>query len=81
MRDVSAGRRDGRLATLDDPQRWQWLTIPTHFPHGRRTLISSARHLGAVRALMNPETAVGITQDGKHAIVVAGHGAPPRPPV
>lgn len=40
-------RRDyqhrARLAALDDPQRRQWLTIPTHLPHGRATAICEAR--------------------------------------
>ncbi|WP_316762549.1 WbqC family protein [Streptomyces herbicida] len=45
--DVQFARRDyqhrTRLASLDDPGRQQWLTLPTHLPHGRATLISQAR--------------------------------------
>ncbi|WP_268252909.1 WbqC family protein [Streptomyces filipinensis] len=45
--DVQFARRDyqhrARLAALDDPGRQQWLTLPTHLPHGRPTLISQAR--------------------------------------
>ncbi|WP_306500885.1 WbqC family protein [Streptomyces sp. YU58] len=45
--DVQFARRDyqhrARLAALDDPSRQQWLTLPTHLPHGRPTLISQAR--------------------------------------
>ncbi|MFD7713990.1 WbqC family protein [Streptomyces sp. NPDC059786] len=44
--DVQFTRRDyqhrARLADLDDPTRQQWLTIPTHLPHGRPTLIRDA---------------------------------------
>ncbi|MDT0425144.1 WbqC family protein [Streptomyces evansiae] len=45
--DVQFTRRDyqhrARLADLDDPARDQWLTIPTHLPGGRSTLIRDAR--------------------------------------
>ncbi|MFI5963073.1 WbqC family protein [Streptomyces asoensis] len=45
--DVQFARRDyqhrARLAALDDPSRQQWLTLPTHLPYGRRTLISQAQ--------------------------------------
>jgi hypothetical protein len=45
--DVQFARRDyqhrARLAALDEPARQQWLTLPTHLPHGRSTLISQAR--------------------------------------
>ncbi|MEU8930399.1 WbqC family protein [Streptomyces sp. NPDC048409] len=45
--NVQFARRDyqhrARLAALDDPFRQQWLTLPTHLPHGRSTLISQAR--------------------------------------
>nr|WP_323188771.1 WbqC family protein [Streptomyces antibioticus] len=45
--DVQFTRRDyqhrARLADLDDPARQQWLTIPTHLPNGRPTLIRDAR--------------------------------------
>lgn len=44
--DVQFTRRDyqhrARLAGLDDPDRQQWLTIPTHLPSGRPTLIRDA---------------------------------------
>ncbi|WP_280725603.1 WbqC family protein [Kitasatospora sp. MAA4] len=42
--DVQFARRDyqhrARLATLDQPGRAQWLSISTHLPHGRSTLIN-----------------------------------------
>ncbi|WP_217575906.1 WbqC family protein [Streptomyces sp. GbtcB7] len=45
--DVQFTRRDyqhrARLADLDEPARQQWLTLPTHLPQGRSTLISQAR--------------------------------------
>ncbi|WP_424534243.1 WbqC family protein [Sphaerisporangium viridialbum] len=45
--DVQFARRDYqhrvRLAALDNPTRWQWLSISTHLPHGRSTLIGQAR--------------------------------------
>ncbi|MBG0825700.1 WbqC family protein [Planomonospora sp. ID91781] len=45
--DVQFARRDyqhrTRLAALDDPSRRQWLTISTHLPYGRSTLIRQAR--------------------------------------
>lgn len=45
--DVQFARRDyqhrARLAAPDDPQQTQWLTIPTHLPHGRATTIREAR--------------------------------------
>ncbi|MHC5902637.1 WbqC family protein [Streptomyces sp. S6] len=44
--DVQFARRDyqhrARLAALDNPARHQWLTIPTHLPNGRPTLIRDA---------------------------------------
>ncbi|MDQ8707226.1 WbqC family protein [Streptomyces sp. LHD-70] len=44
--DVQFTRRDhqhrARLAALDDPALHQWLTIPTHLPNGRPTLIRDA---------------------------------------
>ncbi|MCX2967733.1 WbqC family protein [Streptomyces sp. JHD 1] len=44
--DVQFTHRDyqhrARLADLDDPARQQWLTIPTHLPDGRSTLIRDA---------------------------------------
>jgi len=45
--DVQFTRRDyqhrTRLANLADPNRRQWLSISTHLPHGRDTLIHQAR--------------------------------------
>ncbi|MEU6404133.1 WbqC family protein [Streptomyces sp. NPDC046985] len=45
--DVQFARRDyqhrTRLASLNDPGRRQWLTLPTRLPHGRATLIREAR--------------------------------------
>jgi len=47
LEDVQFARRDyqhrARLADLDEPARQQWLTLPTHLPQGRSTLISQAR--------------------------------------
>ncbi|WP_399123453.1 WbqC family protein [Streptomyces sp. N2A] len=44
--DVQFCRRDyqhrARLVGLGDSQRRQWLTIPTHLPHGRQTAIQDA---------------------------------------
>ncbi|MFJ5291428.1 WbqC family protein [Streptomyces sp. NPDC088348] len=44
--DVQFTRRDyqhrARLADLGDPARHQWLTLPTHLPQGRSTLIRDA---------------------------------------
>jgi hypothetical protein len=44
--DVQFARRDyqhrTRLAALDDPSRQQWLTLPTHLPNGRPTLVNRA---------------------------------------
>ncbi|WP_322767625.1 WbqC family protein [Frankia sp. Cr1] len=44
--NVQLTRRDyqhrTRLAALHDPQQRQWLTIPTHLPHGRQTAIREA---------------------------------------
>ncbi|MFE7028880.1 WbqC family protein [Streptomyces sp. NPDC057621] len=52
--DVQFTRRDyqhrARLADLDDPARQQWLTIPTHLPSGRATLIRDALIHDPVRA-------------------------------
>jgi hypothetical protein len=52
--DVQFARRDyqhrTRLAALDDPQRRQWLTIPTHLPSGRPTLIRDAVIADPVRS-------------------------------
>ncbi|WP_346012187.1 WbqC family protein [Streptomyces sp. SID3343] len=45
--DVQFARRDyqhrARLAALDDPHRRQWLSVETHLPHGRATLIRDAQ--------------------------------------
>jgi hypothetical protein len=44
--DVQFARRDcqhrARLGILDEPCRRQWLSVPTHLPHGRSTLIRDA---------------------------------------
>ncbi|WP_409058882.1 WbqC family protein [Streptomyces sp. SYP-A7185] len=44
--DVQFTRRDyqhrARLAAIDAPDRQQWLSIPTHLPSGRSTLIRDA---------------------------------------
>ncbi|MEV0537077.1 WbqC family protein [Kitasatospora sp. NPDC050463] len=44
--DVQFARRDyqhrTRLAALDEPGRRQWLSISTHLPHGRSTLVLQA---------------------------------------
>nr|WP_251021978.1 WbqC family protein [Streptomyces sp. ISL-10] len=44
--DVQFARRDyqhrARLASMSHPCRRQWLSIPTHLPHGRSTLIRDA---------------------------------------
>ncbi|MEU5774546.1 WbqC family protein [Streptomyces venezuelae] len=44
--DVQFTRRDYQhracIAALDDVDRIRWLTVPTHLPHGRRTLIRDA---------------------------------------
>lgn len=52
--DVQFTRRDyqhrARLADLGDPARHQWLTLPTHLPQGRSTLIRDA-------AIAEPERA------------------------
>lgn len=44
--DVQFARRDyqhrARLASMSHPSRRQWLSIPTHLPHGRSTLIRDA---------------------------------------
>ncbi|SBW22462.1 WbqC-like family protein [Candidatus Protofrankia californiensis] len=44
--NVQFTRRDYQhrtcLATLGDPRRRQWLTIPTHLPHGRQTTVREA---------------------------------------
>ncbi|GHF44381.1 hypothetical protein GCM10010218_27140 [Streptomyces mashuensis] len=44
--DVQFTRRDyqhrARLAALDNPADRRWLTIPTHLPNGRQTLIREA---------------------------------------
>ncbi|MFF0715948.1 WbqC family protein [Streptomyces bauhiniae] len=44
--DVQFARRDyqhrARLAAADTPGRQQWLSIPTHLPNGRSTLIRDA---------------------------------------
>ncbi|MGW7786274.1 WbqC family protein [Streptomyces tricolor] len=50
--DVQFARRDyqhrARLPSVSHPGRHQWLSIPTHLPHGRSTVIRDA-------VLVNPE--------------------------
>ncbi|NML53258.1 WbqC family protein [Streptomyces sp. R302] len=45
--DVQFTRRDyqhrTRLASLTDPDRTRWLSIPTHLPQGRQTAVQDAR--------------------------------------
>lgn len=52
--DVQFARRDyqhrSRLATLNDPQQHQWLSVETHLPQGRATLIRDARLADPQRA-------------------------------
>ncbi|WP_327317099.1 WbqC family protein [Streptomyces sp. NBC_01235] len=52
--DVQFARRDyqhrARLAALDDPDRQQWLTLPTHLPYGRPTLINQTRLVDPCRS-------------------------------
>ncbi|WSU98702.1 WbqC family protein [Streptomyces sp. NBC_01023] len=40
----------GPSGTPEHPQRCQWLTIPTHLPHGRRTAIRDALIVDPVRS-------------------------------
>jgi hypothetical protein len=52
--DVQFTRRDyqhrARLATLEDPMRRRWLTVPTHLPHGRPTTIHDALTVDPARS-------------------------------
>jgi len=52
--DVQFTRHDyqhrARLAALDDPAQQQWLSIETHLPYGRTTLIRDARLADPQRA-------------------------------
>ncbi|WP_079027503.1 WbqC family protein [Streptomyces rimosus] len=52
--DVQFARRDyqhrARLTALYDPARRQWLTLPTHLPNGRSTLIRDAEIVDPARA-------------------------------
>ncbi|MFE2978868.1 WbqC family protein [Streptomyces sp. NPDC059258] len=54
LNDVQFARRDyqqrARLGSLLDPQHRQWLTLPTHLPRGRPTLISEARVVAPARS-------------------------------
>ncbi|MEV7915421.1 WbqC family protein [Streptomyces griseus] len=54
LNDVQFARRDyqqrSRLGSLPDPQHRQWLTLPTHLPRGRPTLISEARVVDPARS-------------------------------
>jgi hypothetical protein len=51
--DVQFARRDYqhrcRLAPLNDPAAWRWLSLPTHLPAGRATLINQARLVDTAR--------------------------------
>ncbi|WP_206507820.1 WbqC family protein [Streptomyces chrestomyceticus] len=52
--DVQFARRDyqhrARLAALNDPTWRQWLTLPTHLPNGRSTLIRDAEIVDPTQA-------------------------------
>ncbi|MFD5064581.1 WbqC family protein [Streptomyces sp. NPDC058394] len=52
--DVQFARRDyqhaARLAALDDPKQQQWLSVETHLPYGRATLIRDAQLTDPQRA-------------------------------
>ncbi|GAB4086332.1 hypothetical protein GCM10028784_29620 [Myceligenerans cantabricum] len=52
--DVQFARRDyqhrARLASLDHPEQHQWLTLPTHLPQGRATIIRQARLVDPARS-------------------------------
>lgn len=52
--DVQFARRDyqhrTRLAAIDLPQQRQWLTLPTHLPQGRATIIREARIADPIRS-------------------------------
>ncbi|MFJ7949520.1 WbqC family protein [Streptomyces sp. NPDC096354] len=52
--DVQFVRRDyqhrARLAALDDPKQQQWLSVETHLPYGRATLIHDAQLADPQRA-------------------------------
>lgn len=52
--DVQFTRRDyqhrARLAALDAPHQQQWLSVETHLPYGRATLIRDARLADPLRA-------------------------------
>ena len=51
--DVQFTRRDyqhrTRLAAVDDAERWQWLSLDTHLPDGRATLVCDARIVNPTR--------------------------------
>ncbi|MBE1877468.1 WbqC family protein [Myceligenerans pegani] len=52
--DVQFARRDyqhrARIAPLERPEQHQWLTLPTHLPHGRSTIIRQARLVDPLRS-------------------------------
>ncbi|GGS59679.1 WbqC family protein [Streptomyces parvus] len=54
LNDVQFARRDyqqrARLGSLLDPQHRHWLTLPTHLPRGRPTLIKEARVVDPARS-------------------------------
>ncbi|POG46074.1 hypothetical protein BV881_18420 [Streptomyces sp. ZL-24] len=60
--DVQFTRRDyqhrTRLAALEDPDRTRWLSIPTHLPQGRQTLIQDALIAGPASARRRTEAMI-----------------------
>lgn len=60
--DVQFARRDHqhrtRLAALEDPGRWRWLSVPTHLPQGRRTFIRDARIVDTTQARLRTEAMI-----------------------
>ncbi|MFG2483354.1 WbqC family protein [Streptomyces virginiae] len=61
--DVQFTRRDyqhrTRLAALDFPEHTRWLSVPTHLPHGRQTLIQDALIVDARLARRRTQAMVG----------------------
>jgi hypothetical protein len=57
--DVQFVRRDYqnrcRLAALDDPDVWQWLSLPVHLPNGQSTRICQARLVDARKTVRRVE--------------------------
>jgi hypothetical protein len=60
--DVQFARRDYqhrcRLAPLNDPTDWRWLSLSTHLPEGRATRINQARLADAARCRRKVEGAL-----------------------